>query len=310
MDLSRCRLCPRRCGADRAGGKYGYCGAGMDVRVALAAIHEWEEPCISGKGGAGAVFFSYCSLRCVFCQNADISDGGLGEDVGISRLAGIFRELQAKGASTLDLVTPTHYAPQILEAVREAKNRGLKIPVVWNSSGYELPEIIREVSGAVDVYLPDLKYMDEDSADMYSHAEDYFSHASSAIREMVRLAGAPVYDDDGTMKRGVLIRHMILPSRRHESMRIVRWIWENFKDSVVISLMRQYTPLHRAGDFPKIARPLTTFEYESVVDYAVSLGVTRCYVQQAGAASSRFVPSFDGRGVTSPDDSPKRHLTL
>ncbi len=297
LSLARCRLCPRLCGVDRLTGAAGYCGAGAQVRVALATLHPWEEPCLAGTKGAGTVFFSHCSLGCVFCQNAEISGRGSGIAIDEARLAAIFLEQQQRGAATLDLVTPTHYAPQILRALAAARGNGLALPVVWNSGGYERAEVIGRISAAVDVFLPDLKYVDEDSARRYSGAADYFRHAAGALRAMVQAKGAPRFDASGIMTSGVLVRHLVLPGRRHESMRLLDWLWGEFGESVHLSLMNQYTPLYRAREFPEINRPLTTFEYRSVVDHALSLGIRRCYIQEGRTASKDFVPVFDGRGV-------------
>ncbi len=300
LDLSAlkyCELCPRRCGVNRLEGQRGYCGAGRLPRVALVSLHPWEEPCIAGEKGAGTVFFSHCSLRCLFCQNSDISHEGQGLDVTENRLADIFLEQEDRGAATLDLVTPTHFAPQILAALRMAKACGLTIPVVWNSSGYERPEIIRALAGAVDVFLPDLKYMEEKSAAECSDAGDYFSHASAAIEAMIEAKGAPVLRGDGILERGVLVRHLMLPGKRKESMKILDWLWKIFGDKIMLSLMGQYTPMYRAAEVKGLSRKLTTFEYQSVVDHALDLGITRCYVQERGAASEEFVPRFDGTGV-------------
>ena len=295
--LEHCALCPRQCGVNRLDGVRGYCGAGLLARVALVSLHPWEEPCLAGNVGAGTVFFSHCSLRCVFCQNAVVSHEAEGIDVDEARLTEIFLEQQARGAATLDLVTPTHFAPQILMALREARRRGLTLPVVWNSSGYELPETVRALAAEIDVFLPDLKYIDEKSAAECSDARDYFSFASAAISAMVEAKGAPVLGAGGLMKRGVLVRHLILPGKRKESMKILDWLWENFGDQILLSLMGQYTPMYGAEKVKGMNRRLTTFEYQSVVDHAIELGITRCYVQERGAASEEFVPKFDGTGV-------------
>lgn len=295
--LEHCTLCPRQCGVNRLAGERGYCGAGRLARVALVSLHPWEEPCIAGNIGAGTVFFSHCSLRCLFCQNAVISHEENGIDVTEERLAEIFLEQQERGAATLDLVTPTHFAPQILSALRMAKSRGLTLPVVWNSSGYEREESIRAIADAIDVFLPDLKYIDEKSAADCSDARDYFSYASAAIKAMVGAKGAPVLREDGILASGVLVRHLILPGKRKESMRILDWLWQTFGDKIMLSLMGQYTPMYRAAEVKGLNRKLTTFEYQSVVDHALDLGVTRCYVQERGAASEEFVPKFDGTGV-------------
>ncbi len=295
--LTHCVLCPRRCGVNRMNGELGYCGAGRLARVALVSLHPWEEPCIAGSTGAGTVFFSHCSLRCLFCQNAVISHEENGIDVTEERLAEIFLEQQERGAATLDLVTPTHFAPQILASLRMAKSHGLTLPVVWNSSGYERAEVIRAIADEIDVFLPDLKYIDEKSASECSDARDYFSFASTAIQAMVEAKGKTVMREDGILESGVLLRHLILPGKRKESMRILDWLWEKFGDTIMLSLMGQYTPMHRAAEVKGLNRKLTTFEYESVVEHALDLGVSHCYVQERGAASEEFVPKFDGTGV-------------
>lgn len=295
--LEHCTLCPRQCGVNRLAGERGYCGAGRLARVALVSLHPWEEPCIAGNTGAGTVFFSHCSLRCLFCQNAVISHEENGIDVTEERLAEIFLEQQERGAATLDLVTPTHFAPQILSALRMAKSRGLTLPVVWNSSGYEREEIVRAIADEIDVFLPDLKYIDEKSAADCSDARDYFSYASAAIKAMVEAKGEPVLREDGILASGVLVRHLILSGKRKESMRILDWLWTTFGNQIMLSLMGQYTPMYRAAEIKGMNRTLTTFEYESVVNHALDLGITRCYVQERGAASEEFVPKFDGTGV-------------
>ncbi len=305
LSLSDCRLCSRDCGVNRLTGERGFCGAGNKLRVALAALHPWEEPCLVGEKGAGTVFFSHCSLRCVFCQNAVISSEGGGLAIDVPRLAEIFLEQEGRGAATLDLVTPTHYAPQILAALAKAKEEGLTLPVVWNSSAYEKAALVEKIAGVVDVFLPDLKYMKASTAGRYSAAADYFPRAKEAIRTMVRLKGAPVFDARGVLRSGVLVRHLVLPGRRKESMALLDWLWGEFGDTVLLSLMNQYTPLYRAAEFPEINRRLTTFEYQSVVEHALALGVTRCYVQEGKSASAKFVPAFDGRGVACQSGSDK-----
>lgn len=295
--LEHCTLCPRRCGVNRLESERGYCGAGRFARVALVSLHPWEEPCIAGTSGAGTVFFSHCSLRCLFCQNAVISHEENGIDVTEERLAEIFLEQQERGATTLDLVTPTHFAPQIWAALRMAKARGLSLPVVWNSSGYEREEIVRAIADEIDVFLPDLKYIDEKSAADCSDARDYFSYASAAIKAMVEAKGEPVLREDGILASGVLVRQLILPGKRKESMRILDWLWTTFGHKIMLSLMGQYTPMYRAAEIKGMNRMLTTFEYESVVNHALDLGIIRCYVQERGAASEKFVPKFDGTGV-------------
>ncbi len=293
--LEHCELCPRRCGVDR-NQTVGYCGAGRQARLALVSLHPWEEPCIAGAAGAGTVFFSHCNLRCCFCQNHEISHGGKGEDVTDARLAAVFLEQQQRGASTLDLVTPTHYVPQILTALQQARSQGFSLPVVYNSNAYETVGTIESLRGQIDVFLPDLKYMDAGSAARYSGAADYFATASAAIRKMVELAGPPRLVK-GILQQGVLVRHLVLPGYRRESMRIVDWLWDSFGEDIYLSLMNQYTPLYRAVEHPEINRRLTTFEYDSVVEHAFDRGFRHCYIQEGKTASVKFIPCFDGQGV-------------
>ena len=292
LELASCELCFRRCRVDRRKER-GYCGAGIMPRVALASLHTGEEPCLAGERGAGTVFFSHCSLRCCFCQNHPISREGRGRDVTVEELAEMFLELQGQGAEVLDLVTPTHYAPQVRDAIFLARQRGLSLPVAYNTSACERAETIAALAGAVDIFLPDLKYMDEENARCYSDAPGYFPAASAAIRKMVEVAGPVQMDGNGRMRRGVLVRHLVLPGCRKESMAILDWLWQTFGDDIWISLMRQYTPMYRSSEHREIHRRLTTFEYESVVDHAIELGITQCYTQGADAASTAFVPAFE-----------------
>lgn len=295
--LAACRLCPRGCGANRLHDAHGFCGAGRYASVGLVSLHAWEEPCLAGEKGAGTVFFSGCNMRCASCQNYEISRENFGIAVTEERLADIFLEQEERGAATLDLVTPTHFAPQIAAALHLAKAQGLSIPVVYNSSAYETVDTIKSLAGLVDIFLPDLKYMAEEAALRYSTAPDYFKTASAAIRCMREIAGRPIFDDTNRMQRGVLVRHLVLPGRRKESMKILDWLWQNFSDTIYISLMNQYTPMGDLSKVPELNRRLTTFEYESVVDHARSLGIENCYIQQGGTVSASFVPKFDGRGV-------------
>ena len=290
--LNHCTLCPRRCGVNRNAGTRGFCGAGRTVRVARTMLHAWEEPCLVGAHGAGAVFFSHCTLRCVYCQNHTISHEGSGTEMSVEKLASCFLTLQQDGAATLDLVTPTHYTPQILTALCIARAQGLSLPVVWNTSGYETVENIDRLAGAVDIYLPDLKYASEESGRRCSAASDYAAAAWAALGAMVAQAGAVQFAADGRLIRGVLVRHLVLPGHRHESIALVQRLWETFGDAIQLSLMRQYTPLYRAAEFPPLHRRLTTFEYESVVAAARELGMERVYVQGAEAVGAQYVPDF------------------
>ena len=296
MDIKSCELCPRRCRADRTI-ETGFCGAGERAKLALVSLHPWEEPCLTGTKGAGTVFFSYCNLKCCYCQNHEISHSGDGIEVSDTRLSEIFLEQQARGAATLDLVTPTHYVPQILQALAIAKEKGFSLPVVYNSSAYETVETIEALRGSVDIFLPDLKYWDEKSALEYSKAPDYVTAAKKAISKMVEITGPVKMDERGQMTRGVLVRHLVLPGHRRESMNILDWLWESFGNDIYISLMNQYTPMYQARQHKELNRRLTTFEYESVADHARDLGITQCYLQERRAASEEYVPDFDGSGV-------------
>ena len=286
-----CELCPRRCNVARVN-QLGFCGAGENLRVALVSLHKWEEPCLVGENGAGTIFFSHCNLKCVFCQNFSISHGGFGAEISIERLAEIFIEQQERGAANIELVTPTHYTDKICAAIDIAKTRGLTLPIVWNSNAYENLETLELLRGRVDIFLPDLKYFDDELARTFSNAPNYFAVASAAIKKMFELVGTPKFYGD-KMIRGVIVRHLILPNCRRDSIKLVDWLYENFGDDIFISLMNQYTPVFRAGDFKKISRPLTTFEYQSVVDHAAKLGIKNCFIQLGKTADKKFIPNFN-----------------
>ena len=291
--LESCTLCPKNCKVNR-NEKIGFCGAGIKIRVALVSLHKWEEPCISGKNGAGTIFFSHCNLKCVYCQNFKISSQNFGKEISIERLAEIFVEQQQRGATNVELVTPTHYVPQICAAFDIAKTRGLNIPVVYNTNSYENLSTLELLRNRVDIFLPDLKYFDDDAAKTFSNAPNYFSVATAAIEKMFELVGECQFDSEGNLKRGVIVRHLILPNFRKDSFKILDWLKKNFDDKIFISLMNQYTPLFRAKDFKKINRRLTTFEYDSVVNYAVDIGIKNCYIQVGKTADEKFVPNFSG----------------
>lgn len=292
-----CHICPRDCGVDRLHGQKGACGvAGEMVVCARAALHFWEEPCISGETGSGAVFFSGCPLGCVYCQNDEIAHGA-GKEIPVSRLAEIFLELQGKGAANLNLVTPTHYTPQILEALRMAKQRGLSLPVAYNCGGYERVGTLRELEGMVDIYLTDFKYMDSELSACYSRAADYPEVAKAALAEMVRQVGAPQFDGEGMMQKGVIVRHLLLPGHVKNAREVVRYVHGTYGNLVYLSLMSQYTPLPKMASFPELNRRVTRREYGRLVDDALSLGVELAYVQEGGAARESFIPAFDFEGV-------------
>lgn len=295
--LSSCGLCPRSCGVDRLAGEIGFCGAGMHVAIARAALHYWEEPCISGTHGSGTVFFTHCNLKCVYCQNFEISHGGVGREIDIDSLVKVFFDLQEQGAHNINLVTPTHYIPQVAEALRLAKDRGLWIPVVYNSSAYETVEALKALEGLVDVYLPDLKYSSAEAGQKYSHAADYFSAATGAILEMFRQVGVPVFDDDGIVQRGLIVRHLVLPGRVEESKGVLEWIASNLPRDVYVSIMSQYIPAGTAKLHPEINRRITRREYDEVVDFAIELGIENGFIQEPDSADEAYVPDFDLTGV-------------
>ena len=298
MELSeKCALCPRKCGAERLLGKSGFCGGGKEVKVARAALHFWEEPCISGEEGSGTVFFSGCTMRCVFCQNREISRGEAGKIVSIERLSEIFLELQEKGANNINLVTPMHFAPQITAALDIAKEKGLSLPIVWNTGGWELPESVEAVKDYADIWLSDFKYFDNSLAEKFSNAKNYFEIASESLKKMVGQTGEAVFDDNGMMKKGVIVRHLVLPGHTDDSKKILRWLWENFGDKIWISIMNQYTPLCTDEKYPELFRSVTDEEYDEIIDFAVSLGIENAFVQEGGAVGESFIPPFDLEGV-------------
>lgn len=296
--FERCALCPRMCRVNRREGESGFCGQSDKLKVARAALHMWEEPCISGDQGSGTVFFSGCSLGCVYCQNNRIAKGKVGKEISGERLATIFLELQNQGAHNINLVTPSHFIPHLLEAIPQARREGLAIPIVYNTGGYERLEILRLLNGYIDVYLPDFKYMDEGLAAEYSHAPDYPVYAKKAIEEMVRQAGACVFDErTGMVKKGVIVRHLVLPGHTEDSKNVIRYLYETYGDKIYLSLMSQYTPMEHMKQHPLLGRKVTKREYEKVVDYALEIGVKQGFIQEGDVAEESFIPEFDGTGV-------------
>lgn len=295
--LGSCTLCPRQCKVNRLEGRPGYCGMDSTVRVARAALHMWEEPCISGKKGSGAVFFSGCGLRCCFCQNRDIAIGDCGKEITVERLSEIFLELQEKGAANLNLVTGAHYVPQIVQALEMAKGKGFRLPVVYNSSGYEQVGTLRMLEGYVDVYLPDMKYADGKLAADFSHAEDYPLVAKAAIAEMVRQTGSCEFGEDGYIQKGTIIRHLILPGHTRNSIAVLDYLHRTYGNKVFISVMNQYTPVWQQEKYPELNRKVTRREYEKVLDAAVELGIENGYFQEGETAKESFIPAFDYEGV-------------
>ena len=292
----KCSLCPRMCQVDREV-TTGYCGVKQTLRVARAALHFWEEPCISGEEGSGAVFFTGCNLRCVFCQNYQIARAEQGKEITVERLAEIFLELQEQKANNINLVTATHYVPQVVEALKMAKEKGLYIPVVYNCGGYETVETLKLLEGLVDIYLPDFKYVDSERAKRYSRAEDYPEVAKAALAEMVRQQPEAEFDERGIMTKGVIVRHLMLPGGIKDSKAVVNYLYETYGDQIYISLMNQYTPLPHVADYPEIDRKLKKFEYDRLVDYAISLGVENGFIQEGETAKESFIPAFTNEGV-------------
>ncbi len=294
--MSICNICPRNCNVDRKQTK-GFCGMYEKVKISRAALHMWEEPCISGEDGSGTVFFSGCNMKCVFCQNKAISTNGFGKEITIERLAEIFLELQSKGALNINLVTPTHYTKQIINAVKLAKSKGLKLPIVYNTSSYEKVETLKELEEIIDIWLPDFKYIDNNVAERYSKANNYAEYAKAAIDEMIRQQPNCVFDENGIIQKGVIVRHLVLPGQVQGAKDIIKYLYEKYGENIFISIMSQYTPCTNLCDYPEIDRKLTWDEYNSVVDYAIDLGLENGFLQEEESASESFIPPFDLEGV-------------
>ena len=298
-----CTLCPRACRVDRTAGQKGRCHVDAQIRVARAALHMWEEPCLSGRSGSGAVFFSGCALGCIFCQNREIASGKAGLVISEARLSEIFLELQEKGANNINLVTAGHYVPQVIRALACAKSQGLRIPIVYNSSGYEKAETLRQLEGLIDIYLPDLKYLTPELAAAYSHAPDYPQYAMEAISEMVRQQPqAEFMPEDRTeaspiMRRGVIVRHLLLPGHVREAKKVVGYLHETYGDQIYISMMNQYTPMSEKFADPNLNRRVTNREYERLLDYAAEIGVENGFYQEGATADESFISEFDYEGV-------------
>jgi len=333
MLYTNCHLCPRHCHIDRTKGQTGFCGQTQEIRAARAALHFWEEPCISGTAGSGAIFFSGCTLRCIFCQNKEIAQGTVGRSISKERLIEIFFELQEQGANNINLVTAGHFSPTVIQALEEAKAQGLVLPIVYNTGSYESLETIQSLEGLVDIYLPDLKYYDSHLSWNFSQAKDYFKVASQNIHEMVRQTGEPTFRikpkhlmkesyemweteaehpiqsseyneicdmDEETeilMSRGTIVRHLLLPGCVQDSKEILRYLQEQFHDDIYISIMNQYTPLHEIPDYPQLNRKVTDEEYNQVLDYAIALGIENAFFQEGDVAQESFIPSFHYEGL-------------
>lgn len=302
IELTSCTLCPRACGISRADGERGVCGETATIRLARAALHFWEEPCISGTGGSGAIFFTGCPLRCVYCQNQPIAHGAVGKEISVSRLADIFFELEAKGANNINLVTPDHFIPQIAEAIRMAKQKGFSLPFVYNTSSYVTVEALRELNGLIDIYLPDLKYLDEAHAREYSGAPDYPGVAKAALQEMYRQVGAVRFaqmpgEEEPMLRGGMVVRHLLLPGALADAKRIVAYLYDTYGDDIYISLMSQYTPGKTVEQHPVLHRRVRRKDYDALVDEAIRLGIENAFIQEGSAADESFIPAFDYEGV-------------
>ena len=299
--MSNCNLCPRQCGADRENGKSGICGvSGKNILAARAALHFWEEPCISGERGSGTVFFSGCPLRCVYCQNYQIAGTEVGMEISEERLKEIFLELQEKGAHNINLVTPTHYTPEIIRAIRKAKEQGLGLPIVYNCSGYEKVETLKMLKGIVNVYLTDFKYMERETAVRYSKAPDYPEIARAALKEMMNQTGEAKFDENGIMQSGVIVRHLLLPGHVRNARAVVKYVYETYGDQLYLSLMNQYTPLPQVKkEFPELDRRVTEREYQRLISYALEIGVENAFIQDGNTAKESFIPMFDYEGIRS-----------
>lgn len=293
-----CRLCPRMCNAYRPDNEKNtsFCGAGADITAARASLHMWEEPCLSGNRGSGTIFFSGCSLRCEFCQNREISHKLKGKSISYERLCEIFFELKEQGAHNINLVSPTPYIPHIVNAIKLAGKKGFDLPFVFNSSGYERVESLRMLDGLIDIYLPDFKYMSADSAQKYSLAADYPEAARKALSEMVRQCPTPQFDGEGMMKKGVIVRHLVLPGNTGDSKAVIEYLYGTYKDKIYLSIMSQYTPTGKLIH-PELCRKITSEEYDEVVDFAVGLGITQGFLQEGESAEESFIPLFDMRGI-------------
>lgn len=291
--LDNCTLCPHNCKVNRLEGKKGRCKCDNTLKISLASLHMFEEPCISGINGSGTIFFTNCNLNCIYCQNYEISQGGKGKEITIQNLADIFIKQQEKGAHNINLVTPTMYVYQIIEAIKLARKTGLKIPIIYNSNGYENVETIKMLNGCIDVYLPDLKYYTNELSKKYSNVDNYFEVATNAIKEMYSQVGNAVFDDNGIIQKGVIIRHLVLPNHIQNTKNILKWINENLPKDIYVSVMAQYFPTYKAKSDSLINRKLNKKEYKEVLNYLYSLDLQNGYIQELGSHEEEYVPDFN-----------------
>ena len=293
MDLTKCEICPHRCGVNRTEHEIGRCKSTDKIKIGLYSIHHFEEPCISGKHGSGTVFFSNCNLNCVYCQNYEISQQGKGKEISIEELADIFIKQQNQQAENINLVTPTSYALQIIEAIKMAKKQGLHIPIIYNTNGYENIETLKLLEGYIDVYLPDLKYYDNEIGKKYSKIDNYFEIATKAIQEMYRQVGSPKFNNQGMIEKGVMIRHLVLPNNIDNSKKILKWLKENMDEEVYIDIMAQYFPTYKAKEMKDLNRKLTKEEYQEIENYVYDLDIQNGYMQELGEHEEEYVPKWD-----------------
>ena len=287
----KCNICPRNCLIDRTTTQ-GVCGVKDKLIIARASLHYWEEPCISGESGSGTIFFSGCNLKCIFCQNYQISTGLVGHEVTVEEFATICLNLEKKGANNINLVTPTPHVPLIIEGIKLAKKKGIKIPFVYNTSGYETVETIKMLDGIIDIYLPDLKYYSDEYAIKYSHAKDYFKYAKDALNEMYKQVGKPQFNEKGIMTKGMIVRHLMLPGLLNDSKKIINYLYETYHDNIYISIMNQYTPIKNFNDFDELNETITDTDYDEVINYAIDLGIKKAFIQEGGTQNESFIPDF------------------
>lgn len=294
-ELDKCILCPRQCMINRNKGELGFCRAGNRIKIAKSYLHMWEEPCISGDKGSGTIFFSNCNLRCLFCQNYYISELENGVDVSIERFSEVCLDLQSQGANNINLVTPTHYVPLIIEGIKLAKSRGLKIPIIYNSSGYENVDTIKMLDGIIDVYLPDFKYYSDEYAIKYSNCKGYFKYASDALNEMVRQQEKCIFNDDGMIIKGVIVRHLLLPKMENDSKKIIKYLYDTYGNKIYLSIMNQYTPV-RICKYSELNEKVSDKVYNDIIDYAWDIGVRQAFIQEGETQSESFIPKWDFKG--------------
>ena len=291
-ELEKCEICPHNCKVNRAQGQIGRCRCNDKIKIALVSTHEYEEPCISGKNGSGTVFFSNCNLNCIYCQNYDISQLGKGREITIEELADIFLKQQAKGVNNINLVTPTMYAYHIIEAIKIARKNGLNLPIIYNTNGYEKVETIKALDGYIDVYLPDLKYYSDILSKKYSNVDKYFEIATKAIKEMYKQVGQAIFNKEGIIQKGVIIRHLVLPNHLQNTKHILKWIKENLGD-IYVSIMAQYFPTYKAKGDSLIGRKLTKKEYKEIENFLYTLDLKNGYIQELGEHEEEYVPEWD-----------------